>query len=151
MGHYNFTKDLQASQASVDLVKKWLKGNNCKSIIDINTKYYDIQYVIGYITETIEVKEDFQYDLTGNVAIEIKSRGKSSGICTSTADYWIYVLDGKMYRARRSAVLCWLIQHWDRYRRVEAGDEGTSIVALVKMVDFYEIFTEIKFGEMKKI
>ena len=42
---------------------------------------------------TIEVKRDFLAAKTGNVFVEYESRGKPSGIATSTADYWAFVLD----------------------------------------------------------
>jgi len=41
---------------------------------------------------TIEVKTDFIAAKTGNVYIEYQSRGKLSGIATSEAKYWIYII-----------------------------------------------------------
>jgi hypothetical protein len=40
-----------------------------------------------------EVKTDFIAYKTGNIYIEVFSRGKPSGISTSTAQYWIFKLD----------------------------------------------------------
>ena len=37
---------------------------------------------------TVEVKTDQQIDRTGNLFIEISSRGKQSGINRTKADYW---------------------------------------------------------------
>jgi hypothetical protein len=41
---------------------------------------------------TCEVKRDFWIGRTGNIAVEFESRGKPSGITTSEADYWAFVL-----------------------------------------------------------
>jgi hypothetical protein len=41
----------------------------------------------------VEVKTDRLAHKTGNVFIEYESRGKPSGISTSDAHYWIYIID----------------------------------------------------------
>lgn len=41
---------------------------------------------------TIEVKTDFIATRTGNLYIEFMSRGKPSGIATTQAKYWIYII-----------------------------------------------------------
>lgn len=41
----------------------------------------------------IEVKTDCKWKKTGNLAIEFKSRGKPSGISTTKAEYWAFILD----------------------------------------------------------
>lgn len=41
----------------------------------------------------IEVKTDSMAHTTGNVYIEVYSRGKASGISTTTADYWVYKIE----------------------------------------------------------
>lgn len=43
----------------------------------------------------IEVKRDFIAHKTGNVFVEYESRGAPSGISTSEADYWAFVLEYK--------------------------------------------------------
>lgn len=43
-------------------------------------------------SKKIEVKTDFKAYKTGNVYVEYESRGKSSGIATSEAEYWAFVL-----------------------------------------------------------
>lgn len=40
----------------------------------------------------IEVKRDFRASQTGNVFVEFFSRGKPSGIATSEALYWAFIL-----------------------------------------------------------
>ena len=44
---------------------------------------------------TIEVKTEREiWKTTGNIAIEIRCRGKLSGLATTTAKTWIHMLDG---------------------------------------------------------
>jgi len=43
----------------------------------------------------IEVKRDFKASQTGYVFVEFFCRGKKSGIATTEADYWAFILDGK--------------------------------------------------------
>lgn len=43
-------------------------------------------------SKTIEVKRDFMASQTGNVFVEFFSRGKASGIATSEALYWAFIL-----------------------------------------------------------
>lgn len=144
MGNYNFTKDLKASEKSVSLVISCLEG---MGFIDFETNddgKYDISYVTkAGLKHTAEVKNDLMWDKTGNVAIEYKSRGKASGIATSKADYWFYILGDKIYHAPTGDIRVYLIQHWDRFKRLGGGDEGTSQLALLKLDDFKDIFKEL--------
>jgi hypothetical protein len=41
----------------------------------------------------IEVKNDRLIHKTGNLFFEYESRGKPSGLATTTAEYWIYRID----------------------------------------------------------
>lgn len=41
-----------------------------------------------------EVKRDFGAGNTGNVFVEFESRGKASGIATTKADWWVFLLSG---------------------------------------------------------
>jgi hypothetical protein len=44
-----------------------------------------------------EVKRDYGTSKSGNVFVEHESWGKSSGITTTEADYWIFLLDGSEF------------------------------------------------------
>lgn len=143
MGNYNFQKDLKESQQSVERVVTFLKGIGCTDVQTNDDGKYDIIYTTREGNRrTAEVKNDLQFSKTGNVAIEYVSRGKPSGISTSKADIWFYVLDG-LYICNTGNLRAYLIQHWDRYSRVKGGDEQTSQLILMKMNDFRDIFTKI--------
>ena len=45
--------------------------------------------------KNIEVKVDRWTQVTGNIAVEYANRGKLSGISTSKADYWCFVIEIK--------------------------------------------------------
>ena len=44
----------------------------------------------------IEVKRDSWICKSGNIAIEYESRGKPSGISTTQADWWCFIVSGKL-------------------------------------------------------
>jgi hypothetical protein len=142
MGHYSFRKDLKDSERSVEMVREHLKSMNYTHITSNDDGRYDLQYRIheGKILRT-EVKNDLMYEATGNVAIEFQSRGKPSGISTSQADVWHYVLGDKIYTCDTGRIRVYLIQHWDRFRRVQGGDDKTSLIALLPIEEFYDLFT----------
>lgn len=43
----------------------------------------------------VEVKCDRMAHKTGNIYIEVYSRGKESGISTTEADYWLYIIENR--------------------------------------------------------
>ena len=64
---------------------------------------FDLDFEFGTIYEEklekilrgnkVEVKtERFDWQETGNIAIEIKYYGKDSGLCATDADYWFHLL-----------------------------------------------------------
>lgn len=147
MGHYNFKKDLQDSEESVQRVIKFLTDVGCTNLSINDDGRYDIQYnnKIGQL-RTAEIKNDLMYKDTGNVAIEFQSRDKPSGISTSLADIWYYVLGDAIYMARTGHIRVYLVQHWDRFKRVSGGDKGTSLIALLPISEFEQLFVRINGG-----
>lgn len=49
-----------------------------------------------FSNKKLEVKRDNFICKTGNIAVEFESRGKPSGIATSQADYWVFILSGDL-------------------------------------------------------
>lgn len=140
MGKYNFKEDLKASEKSVEQVIDFLKEEGCTDIETNDDGRYDISYTTrAGVKRTAEVKHDLMWDKTGNVAIEYTSRGKASGIASSKADVWFYVLNN-IYHSSTGDLRVYLIQHWDRYRRVKGGDNNTSQLVLLKLDDFLDVF-----------
>ena len=79
----------------------------------------------------IEVKTDRRAAETGNVAVEVSLRGEPSGIVTTTATWWAFVLVGEVVIVRAS-VLSEAVQS-GRHQEVSAGDGGAARVRLVSV------------------
>lgn len=81
----------------------------------------------------VEVKCDRMAHKTGNIFIEVYSRGKKSGISTTEADYWVYVIQ------EREVMLLIPVEHLrDLCRKfheqngfVKGGDNNTSLGVLI--------------------
>lgn len=89
-----------------------------------------------FTDSTIEVKRDYMADRTGNVFIEFESRGRPSGISTSMAEYWAFVLTDHRIVIVPTDVLKELAR--EQYRKsgiVKGGDSNTSRGVLIKVTD----------------
>jgi len=89
------------------------------------------------------VKEDFIGERTGNVGLEYSCRGKSSGIETSEADFYIYKLHtrnhGIQYVQHKTSELKNKIKNVEYFTTVNGGDpDSNSLNYLFK----YNIFVK---------
>ena len=76
--------------------------------------------------DTIEVKTDLQTKLTGNVFIEYESRKKISGISTTKAIFWAFVISNEqiiIIETKKLKKLCKL----PGLKRKAGGDNNTSM------------------------
>jgi hypothetical protein len=61
--------------------------------IDVEYGMRGENYLLDVLTtKRIEVKTDRIAHITGNVAVEYRYRGRPSGIATTEADYWAFLL-----------------------------------------------------------
>ena len=83
----------------------------------------------------VEVKRDRKARLTGNVFVEYESRGKPSGISTSEADYWCFVIEETfiLITATRLKEIVEPLKGTDKERR--GGDNNTSVGVLLRIKD----------------
>ena len=85
----------------------------------------------------VEVKRDRQTQQTGNVYIEYESRGKPSGISTTKADKWAYILqDGCTLIVDTELLkkaLRYLIKSKLCVKDMPGGDNNTSLGVLVSV------------------
>lgn len=75
--------------------------------------------------DLIEVKTDFQAQETGNVFVEYKSRNKLSGISTTKAHYWAFIVSNEqivIIEIKKLKKLCKI----EGLKRIKGGDENTS-------------------------
>ena len=91
----------------------------------------------------IEIKTDKIYKITGNLFIEFESRGKSSGITKTTADYWAFCLwsdDRKLptFILVPTKELKKLIEN-NNYKEVKGGDNYTSLGYLIPATELIKL------------
>ena len=96
----------------------------------------------------IEVKRDRQTKETGNVYIEYESRGKPSGLATTKANKWAYILqDGCMLIIDTKLLkkaLRYLIKNKLCIKDMRGGDNNTSLGVLVNVERLMEGIREVK-------
>lgn len=82
----------------------------------------------------IEVKLDKLAHKTGNVFVEYRSRGKPSGISTTEAEYWAFIIDGRGAIVLSTERLKEITKRTIKERGyIKGGDNKTSHGALVKV------------------
>jgi hypothetical protein len=88
----------------------------------------------------VEVKTDRLAHVTGNVAVEFRCNGRRSGISTTEADYWAFVLlDGKLIIMIRTEELKEVARKNYRLGHVVCGGDGNnSEMILVNIKQLYE-------------
>lgn len=76
--------------------------------------------------KTIEVKTDLRAKETGNVYVEYKSRGKLSGLATTEADYYCFIIEDNLHLIETNKLkdLCRKYRHTKR--DTWGGDDDTS-------------------------
>jgi len=98
-------------------------------------------YDIG-VTGEIEVKTDLRAGATGNVAVEVAYRGCPSGLRTTTAGGWAYVIGADIYLLSVASLRA--LVDAPGVRRVPAGEGAT--VALVRLDDLRRVARVIDTG-----
>ena len=81
----------------------------------------------------VEVKYDRMAHITGKIYVEVYSSNKPSGISTTQAQYWIFVIDKKDYalivNTENLKELCRIAFQVNGYTK--GGDENTSLGILI--------------------
>jgi hypothetical protein len=107
-----------------------------------NSFYYDLDFgekaedwvkEIFFDGTKVEVKFDRMAHITGNIFVEIYSRGEKSGISATQANHWIFVIEEKSMSIIVSTVrlkeLCRIVYQTDGM--VKGGDNNTSFGVLI--------------------
>lgn len=114
VGHLqrNFDIDLRYGQDGEELVLSLLNGG-----------------------KKIEVKTDRMAHKTGNIAIEFQCRGRLSGIATSEADYWAFVLnDNKFVLFIKTDILRALARlYYEKGFIKKGGDDKASDMIVIPL------------------
>jgi hypothetical protein len=102
--HYNFDLDLKDGEFGEQIVSKILRGR-------------------------IEVKTDYSSHQTGNIVVEVESRGRPSGLSTTEAKFWMFVL---YHEKAIITVPTWKLKRLISGREtVMGGDNKTSRLVLI--------------------
>jgi len=109
-----------------------------------NSFYYDLDFgekAEDWISELfsdgrkIEIKYDRMAHHTGNIFVEYESRGKFSGISTTKANYWIFVIYKKeaaiIVNVKKLKEICRIAYQLGHI--VKGGDNDTSKGLLIPM------------------
>lgn len=135
-----FDDDLVRSETGVNLFVDYLEDHGwVTDVAEGDVKGWDVRAVRCGKEVYFEVKEDFKWNETGNVAIEYYYRGQPSGIATTTSEYYIYKLGSCFYYARVSELRARLEK--DSFTRREGGDGCLSGLYLMSLERFQEAFT----------
>ena len=86
-------------------------------------------------SKTIEVKRDFMASQTGNVFVEFFCRGKPSGISTTEAEFWAFILADKTVVLLPTERLKVLAREAHKAGQIaKGGDSGASKGVLVALI-----------------
>lgn len=145
MANLDFKTDLKLGNDGEDVIINFLESKGCSYVDSNNDNKYDLKMVTKGKETTYEIKTDVfiapVYD-TGNIFIEYESRGKSSGISVTQADWFVtYFKYLKEIWFIKSETLKKLILENDFPIFYDAGDVGSATHGyLIKRKDFKKYF-----------
>lgn len=140
-GQYNFKKDLITGEEGEEEVRCFLEKNGYKFIGNCKNNKFDLLMEFNRTPVTFEIKTDSFRD-TGNIAIEIESRGKLSGISITEADYFVtlFKFNNELWSIKTED-LKKLISENDFYLKESGGDKGSNTkFYLIKKSKFRKYF-----------
>lgn|SRR5574337_1405642 len=128
--NYDFKKDFSiAIETENEVSRNLLSFYGLRTTETCDDNRYDLKVInpAGNVF-TVEVKEDFTCERTGNVGVEFKCRGKPSGISVSKADVYIYKLHTKLgiqfYMINTSKIKDMVGKHL--YKKIVMGGDPNS-------------------------
>jgi hypothetical protein len=133
--NYDFKKDLPIANKTERQIADYLETKNVKLVHMCNNSDYDIKVRLpkaqGEKEVTIEIKEDFSCQRTGNVGVEYESWGRDSGIQVSKANFYLYKIHEPsgikslyLIPTKKLKDMCFVEQSW--FREVCGGDPGSN-------------------------
>lgn len=106
-GDNGFEKDLSIGRnAEIAVANLINRIPGCYVLSNNNTKEYDLCYQCeGKPEKKLEVKKSNTTKYTGKVVVEYEYLGRPSGIQTTTADFWCFVVESEAYFISKSKLL----------------------------------------------
>tara|TARA_A100001391_G_scaffold88113_1_gene58369 strand:- start:3875 stop:4372 length:498 start_codon:yes stop_codon:yes gene_type:complete len=146
-----FKKDLEFGNAGEKIVAMYMAINGMTIVSDEsgNNKDYDIVMYSPKADKNLymEVKTDNYVDDnndTGNIAIEIRYRGKPSGISTTKADWWIYYMpdisSSNLWMMECSKLKRFIKENIQDLKVVKGGDNNWSELVLIPRKKYAQYF-----------
>ncbi|GHF91371.1 hypothetical protein [Deinococcus ficus] len=147
---HNFLEQYKKGKIGEEIYKRLL---NDKGLIIIESAegyqpLYDIKYYNnnGKVIRT-EVKTD--YSITDNVAIEYKSRGRTSGIESTKADYFavVNIYDNLIYIASTKSLRSYIKEYRSSISiRQNKQNNSDTWIYLIPKHEFHEVFLVIPYS-----
>ena len=130
-------------------MSNWVKNKDNKFDIDLRIgEGYEESLAHILTLEKVEVKTEIDtWKSTGNIAIEIRCRGKLSGITVTEATYWAHILSYKGYI--KSVILIPVdilksvikdMVKKNKAKIVMGGDDNASELVLVPLKKIWKMF-----------
>ena len=86
----------------------------------------------------VEVKTDRMAHITGNIYVEVYSRGKASGISTTQANYWIFIIQENDYaliiNVEKLKDICRVIFQINGFTKGGDADSSQGILIPIKTI-----------------
>ena len=131
-------------------LKILLQVNGHEYLKDNKTKSHDleIRHKNGNVYK-IELKSDFESKKTNNIALELSSRESSSGLNTTSSDFWFHYLwdsssnQFEFYYCPVDTLKKYIKENLSNIRIVDGGDDKTSRLILIKSKQFISISTKL--------
>lgn len=140
-GQYNFNKDLIIGEEGEEEVRAFLEISGYNFIGNCKNNKFDLLMEFNRKPITFEIKTDSYRD-TGNMAIEIESRGKSSGISVTESDYFItlFKFNNEIWSIKTEELRKLILEN-DLYLKENGGDKGSNTkFYLIKKSKFRKSF-----------
>ena len=139
-----FSECLAKGQKAEQRWAELLKNIGAKGVEFNNDGHYDISCLLNGKTVTYEVKTDFKAIATQRVAVEISSRGKKSGIITSTATYFTYLIGEAFYLVDTKTLRKYVLDK-DMELEIKTTKDG-NVIYLIPLGDFIEMAIFVSAG-----
>lgn len=132
--NYDFNKDLPIAKRTEAQITDYLVSKGMTFLEDCDDNRYDVKMGVGKGDDmkevTIEIKEDFTCERTGNVGVEIESWGRPSGLAVSKADFYLYKVHEPSGRKGlyliKTSKLKKMVKNGEWFREVVGGDPGSN-------------------------
>ena len=107
-------------------VAEWFSGRGYAVFKTLGLASFDL-----LLQTSVEVKHDRQAERTQHVAVEIECNGKPSGIITTEAAWWAFVIGSRAVIVKTDLLRELIRVHG--FRRTKSGDNKGSVIALVPL------------------